>query len=581
MKHKKLLAGILLSLPMAVFLSALTLKVLANTSTVTPISFTGETIRYSGYMPSIADLNGDGFLDVLGTFNDGDNNLVAVASTTMGLQNLFSPGRVQRDNRIADFNGDGYPDLIANTYSAIDATDSVAMLFLNNGDGTFTEDTQFTQLAIKGYGETILVADFDNDGDVDIYLPYYSHNSPDEHSYLLINDGFGHFVDIADSAGVSLRNRPLTLRPEGAQAVDFNLDGWIDFYVSGHLFRNNGNLTFTDVRAALGLPELFDEGIKFLDWNNDGNLDLVIHHPTTGPALYQFNGATFSLANVIPAYSYDRSYGLNIYDLNNDGREDIYTSGGTLNNTIILLNNGAGFERSNPTQLDSDGNDLIALGDIDRDGRVDVLKRSATLYLKYYRNATSVPKKSFFFLDIVGLNGEQNQQGRIVKIRPQNHPGITFTRIVESGSGYLAQNPYELLVATPFSEPHDVQVYFAGRVVDVVVNPGEKKRVFQDGRVEPYVDANDRITDYDEDGFSNWDEAEAGTDPWNQNSRPWYDWRSAGYRLVIAGVAGGVTTIGSPSYGLISGVAGPGAGSGTTFSYEIEEGLVPQIAVEP
>jgi len=128
-----------------------------------------------------------------------------------------------------------------------------------------------------------------------------------------------------------MRNTPLAFRGEGAQAIDFNLDGWIDFYVGSHLFINNGvadgKLTFTDQRAALGLPLVYDEGIKFTDWNNDGYLDLVIHHPTTGPALYQFDGTTFTLADVIPRYSFSESYGMNVFDMNNDGREDIIVSG--------------------------------------------------------------------------------------------------------------------------------------------------------------------------------------------------------------------------------------------------------------
>src|SRR5262249_19936672 len=155
------------------------------------------------------------------------------------------------------------------------------LLFFGHGDGTFTEAPLFRNLAIRGKGETVAVADFDNDGDVDVFISYYTFNSPQEQCYLLINDGQGHFTDIADAAGVSLRNVPLGKQPEGAQAVDFNNDGWIDLYAAGHLFINNGltngKPTFTDQRAALGLPDLGDEGIKFLDWNNDGALDLIIH----------------------------------------------------------------------------------------------------------------------------------------------------------------------------------------------------------------------------------------------------------------------------------------------------------------
>ncbi|MDO8444901.1 MAG: VCBS repeat-containing protein [Deltaproteobacteria bacterium] len=476
------------------------------------ISFEGETISYDWYTPVIVDINNDGYLEALGTINDGSGSLTAVPYTTLGLSSLFADGRVNRDCRVADFNGDGYPDIVCNTYSPSEAystisagcngdynPESKARLFFNNGDGTFTESDAFSQLYIRGFGETILVADFNNDGALDIFLPYYSQCSPNEHSYLLINDGHGVFYDVSTSAGIGLKNRPVNLRVEGAQALDFNLDGWIDFYAAGHLFMNNGDLTFNDVREELGLPELFDEGIKFLDWNNDGYLDLVIHHPSTGPALYEFDGQMFNPADVVPSYSYEESYGMNIYDLNNDGREDIFASGGSLHDTVILLNNGKGFERSKPTEMDSWGNDIIAFADIDRDGRIDVIKRVLPTDnstegviegteggLNYYRNNSSIPENSFFYLEVVGSNGERNQQGRVVKIIPQRDGNVTFTRVIESGSGYMAQNQYELLVGTPYTESHSVQVFFPGSVVEFIINPGERKRVFQDGRIESY-----------------------------------------------------------------------------------------------
>ncbi len=181
---------------------------------------------------------------------------------------------------------------------------------------------------IRGYGETILAADFNNDGAIDLFIPFYSHNSPSEHSYLLVNDGSGHFADVADAAGVALRGVPVDHRVEGAQAVDYDGDGWIDFYVAGRLFRNNGNLTFTDVTAAVGLPGDFDEGIKFLDWNNDGNLDLIIHHPIYGPALWEYDGTRFTRRDVMPQYLNSDVYGVNVADFNGDGREDVVVAGG-------------------------------------------------------------------------------------------------------------------------------------------------------------------------------------------------------------------------------------------------------------
>lgn len=492
---------------------------------VRPISFSGSTIAYDSFMPALYDYhNADGYVEPLGLQNDGKGNLRRVSMMTLGLLPIFDVGRVNRDCRLADFNADAFPDIVCNSYTAAevytanlptsgesitsricsDAADSysassVAMLFFNNHDGTFTEDRAFTGKAIRGYGETIVVADFNNDGFLDIFLPYYSHCSDNEHSYLLINDGTGNFTDTADKAGVALRNISVFFRVEGAQALDFNNDGWIDFYVGGHFFINNHCVgescfpAFSDQRAALGLPLLFDEGIKFLDWNNDGLIDIVVHHPTTGPALYQFNGKLFELSHAIPLLpsgTYRDSYGMNIYDLNNDGMEDIFLSGGSSNKerkTVILLNDGTGFQQANETLMDAWGDGTIAFGDTNDDGRIDVMKRIvATGRLAHFHNDTAMPADSFLSVDVVGPNGEKNQQGRVVKVTPQNHTGIVFTRIVDSGSGFMAQNQYDLLVGTPYPEPHTVRVYFRTGMVQFSMNPGERKRVYPNGTIVDY-----------------------------------------------------------------------------------------------
>ncbi|NGZ94818.1 MAG: hypothetical protein CV089_01570 [Nitrospira sp. WS110] len=501
----------------------------ANTIPVRHISFSGSTIDYDSFMPAIHDYyKADGHIEPLGLQNDGRGNLTTVSMATLGLSPLFDGGRVNRDCRLADFNGDGFPDIVCNTYSPAEAyrtnptssmgticTDaagsysagSVAMLFFNNKDDTFTEDQTFTGKAIRGYGETILVADFNNDGFLDIFLPYYSHCSANEHSYLLMNDGNGIFTDIADTARVGLRNVPLNFRVEGAQALDFDNDGWIDFYVGGHFFMNNHCIgesclpTFSDQRAALGLPLLFDEGVKFLDWNNDGLIDIVVHHPATGPDLYQFNGRVFERSHgipLLPSGTYENSYGMNIYDLNNDGKEDIVLAGGSSieeivrhgrrssnkNNAVILLNDGTGFQRADVTLADSSGNDIIAFGDTNRDGRIDVMTRIVkTGTLAYFRNDTAAPADSFLSIDVVGPNGEKNQQGRVVKVTPQNHKDIVFTRIVDSGSGYMAQNQYDLLVGTGYSEAHVVRVFYSTGTVQFIMNPGERKRVYPNSTV--------------------------------------------------------------------------------------------------
>jgi len=333
-----------------------------------------------------------------------------------------------------------------------------------------------------------VVADFDNDGDLDIFIPYYTFNSSTEQCYLLINDGKGHFTDIADAAGVSLRNRPNNLRPEGAQAVDFNNDGWIDLYVAGHLFINNGNLTFTDQRAALGLPELFDEGIKFLDWNNDGLLDLLIYHPISGPHLFEFDGSMFHQKAVFSAQS-TTSDGMNVYDLNNDGREDIVIEGGPICNTLVYMNTGLGFVRARALALDSlcNGTGAPTFGDFDGDGRIDMTSnfqsaQPGTYVLGYFTNGVA-NQNSWLSIEVLGPQGQRNQFGRVVKVSPLAQPGVTFTRVVDGGSGWLSQTQYPLLIGTPYPGRHQVQVFYAGKTVTFTMLPGHTAHVSADGTI--------------------------------------------------------------------------------------------------
>ena len=131
------------------------------------------------YFPSVGDLDGDGRLEVLGAVNHR-RGLVPVPAWYSGLGDLFAPGRFARDARLADLDGDGDLDVVANAYSRLDDGASRAQLYWNLGNGVFRRDRGFDTLDIGGYGETIVTFDYDGDGDVDVFLPYYSHNDSRE-----------------------------------------------------------------------------------------------------------------------------------------------------------------------------------------------------------------------------------------------------------------------------------------------------------------------------------------------------------------------------------------------------------------
>jgi hypothetical protein len=463
------------------------------------VTFSASVTSTSGlrFVTAFGDVNEDNAQETFLSRNDGAGALQLLSPEDLGLAAIFGTNRVNRDARLVDFNGDGHLDLISTTYSPITNPESIALLFLGTGDGTFVEDPSFRSKAIGGFGETIVAADFDNDGDVDIFLPYYTFHSVEEQSYLFMNDGQGQFTDIADQAGVALRNVPEAVRPEGAQGVDFNGDGWIDLYVAGHLFMNGGDGTFTDVIASLQGPAgWFEEGAKFLDWNNDGHLDLLVNDfgQWLGPTLFEFDGAVFHQRAVFPFEPYENPFGINVYDMNNDGLEDVIVDGGVLCNTILFLNTGVGFVRTPVPQLAPlcQGIGAFAFADLNADGLIDmarVIRQSAAgppdaggLDFGVFTNDTQTPHGSFS-IEVLGPNGERNQYGRVARASPISENGVIYTRVVDGGSGYLSQNQYALLIGTPFIEDHIVQVVYAGYQVGFTIAPGQAARVHADGRV--------------------------------------------------------------------------------------------------
>ena len=454
------------------------------------IQFGNRIILNNLLYPAFADMNGDGRIELVGTLNDG-TQLVPQDLRAIGLGPIVDlfPTWDNRENHPVDVNGDGRLDLVSWTYLPVTDARSVARLFVQQANGTYVEDPAFSALGVTGFGHNITTGDYDNDGDVDLFMVEYTHNDPREQFYLLLNDGSGHFTEVADAAGIANRGWPVEWKSEGVQTLDFDDDGDLDLFVASHFYFNEGVVDgvphFVDRRASLGLPLRFDEGVKFLDVDNDGRLDLLLQHPSEGPQLWRFTGAVF-VPTPLQANVYDKSYGVNACDFNGDGFEDLIFSPGDTLKTRILLNTGRGTFPENPsTSLDGESGDVLACGDYDNDGRLDIGRR-VNGSLEYLRNTTSHSGLSRLTLDLVDANGVHNQYGRVVRVRPRAAPAVTYTRVVDGGSGFLSVNQYPLLIGTPYTGDFDVTVRFAGGVRTFVVRSGERTRLFADGRQSVY-----------------------------------------------------------------------------------------------
>jgi len=419
-----------------------------------------------------------------------------------------------------DFNGDGNMDLY------ITMRDASNRLYENNGPPNY----DFTEVAATynledaaGDGSGVGVADFDNDGDPDIYVC----NTNEDRLYR--NDG-NTFTDITVASDIGLSNDS---RSTSASWGDYDQDGYLDLYVSRHmphptnstnatrqdqLYHNDGDGTFTDVSELLDESLLFGPGFigGFVDYDNDSDMDIIVINDcaftqeegrtrifrndggTDGVTDWDFaevaasvgvddcsngmgiavgdvnhdgyqefansdigpinfwkndNGSfsdITSAAGVGDQNAADYSWGINLFDYNNDGWLDMFLVSGSLNflenidpqPNYFYENTGTTGEvfTDKSEILDMDDamrsrNSLLA--DYDNDGDLDVfiLNYGAAVALRQNNNTTN----NWLKVKLTGMfaqegAGYSNSDGVGAKIEVTTFDGITQTVETRSGS---------------------------------------------------------------------------------------------------------------------------------------------------
>lgn len=243
-----------------------------------------------------------------------------------------------------DANGDGWPDLYVGTFGG-HPYDSKPNQFFRNVQGKFTLDDQ-PQLRVLGRANGGVFADFDNDGDLDLYITNHAidgkpYGQPhyNEPNHLFANDGTGKFADVSAVSGTC----PAGIAARSATVLDYDGDGLLDllvgecFFQGGQsrtrLYRNLGGLKFENVTAATGLPDkLTGFGVASGDVNGDGWPDFVTGGRHHGNRLFVNNSR--GGFREVPAthapflFEYkdtgdDTACGVCIADVNRDGRADV------------------------------------------------------------------------------------------------------------------------------------------------------------------------------------------------------------------------------------------------------------------
>ena len=237
-------------------------------------------------------------------------------------------------------------------------------LFHNNGDGTFTDVSQKMGIADNpGKSWGVVATDLNNDGRMDLFVA-----NDTVANFLFMNRGGKRFEEVGFTAGVAFGEGGKARSGMGVDSADFNQDGWMDLFVTNlnhefdGFYQNRHDETFDDIAAPSGIANatklMSGWGVKFFDYDNDGNLDLIIAngHPddliekiydnvTYREPLLLFHNTGGAWKNVShesgSAFARPMSArGLALGDFNNDGAVDVLIS--CNNESPVLLQNNIG-----------------------------------------------------------------------------------------------------------------------------------------------------------------------------------------------------------------------------------------------
>ncbi len=237
---------------------------------------------------------------------------------------------------IDDFNNDGWLDIVITSWGPTDPL----LLYINNGNGTFSDQTQAYGLAGQVASLHLNKADYNNDGYVDLFImrgAWYQKNG-DVQSTLMMNTGKGHFEDVTMQSGLHHM-----AASQAAAWSDYNLDGWVDLVIanesqSGYdrgfeLYINQQDGTFRQEAQKWGLTKnSFYKGCTATYANDDKYPDVYFSSLMEGNFLYINTDDGQGGRKFVPAQTSTslnaplRSFPCWTFDVNNDGNEDLFVS---------------------------------------------------------------------------------------------------------------------------------------------------------------------------------------------------------------------------------------------------------------
>ena len=466
---------------------------------------------YMGGGVALADLNNDGLLDIYFTGNMVSDR-VYLNKGQMQFQDISEVSGISRDDKwhtgvtVADVNEDGYQDIYVSVSGVRE--DRKNLLYINDGNLKFTEQAEKYGTADNGNSIQSTFFDYDNDGDLDLYVANYpitSFRTPnfryrylmntvtEEKSDRLYKNEGGVFKDVTREAGLLSFGLSIS-----ATIADFNNDGWQDIYVSNdfstpdYFFINNQDGTFTEeLKEITKQTSFYSMGADAADINNDGlvdffqvdmsaednrrskanmaSMDIALFRSTVQNGFhhqYMYNTLQLNrgikdklpvmsnIAAFANVTSTDWSWAPLFADFDNDGWKDLFITNGTrreINNkdyfselekklsklsssekleaslnipsepvsNYLYLNNGnLGFEKAaEDWNMDHAGfSNGSAYGDLDNDGDLDLVVNNIDSVSWIYRNKLQGTGANFLRVKLEGEPGNSLGIGSRVSI---------------------------------------------------------------------------------------------------------------------------------------------------------------------
>jgi hypothetical protein len=390
---------------------------------------------------------------------------------------------------VADVDNNGFDDIYITNYGR-------NVLYLNRGDGTFDDFSRQSGTDLSGWSSAAAFADYDRDGDLDLYVSRYLEFGPDKLptgsvfcSYrgievqcgprglppssgrLFENMGGGRFVDVSAKSGIAAVRASYGL---GAVWGDTDNDGDPDLYVANdslpnYLFVNNGDKTFTESGLLQGVAlsgdgrEQAGMGVDFGDYDNDGDLDLIVtNFADDYDTLYRNDGGQFTdvtyEAKLGQATWTNLAWGVQFTDLNNDGFLDLLIANGHVYPQVDQHDLGTSYRQKpaaflntrdgkfrdvskelGPAFLQAESSRGLAAGDLNNDGVQDIvitnLDVAPWIFLQQKNPAHWLSVK---------LNGTSSNRSGVGARIVAHAGGITQMREVKSGMSYQSHADFRL-----------------------------------------------------------------------------------------------------------------------------------------